>query len=167
MHDQVYMKKLRASYAPAFEYIQTEYNDADQFDDLMCLDFLCHPKIDRQTGTAKRLPMSFVTTLCNIFPIFQKAWLRQSVYEKICLHFRSVKDVDDIWSNFKSIQVDRVFLTISPPDGPSYQVLVSRPKKRVQGCKVMFDKTSQLSTSLSVQDRFKTKSTPLKTPEPP
>eukprot|EP01126_Amoeba_proteus_P038008 TRINITY_DN3944_c0_g1_i2.p1 TRINITY_DN3944_c0_g1~~TRINITY_DN3944_c0_g1_i2.p1 ORF type:complete len:102 (+),score=17.88 TRINITY_DN3944_c0_g1_i2:48-308(+) len=50
-YDQVFMKKLRALYVSVFNNIQTEYDEADQFNHCMCLDFACHPKMDLFVST--------------------------------------------------------------------------------------------------------------------
>eukprot|EP01126_Amoeba_proteus_P004052 TRINITY_DN1138_c0_g6_i1.p1 TRINITY_DN1138_c0_g6~~TRINITY_DN1138_c0_g6_i1.p1 ORF type:complete len:119 (-),score=11.55 TRINITY_DN1138_c0_g6_i1:1219-1575(-) len=71
--DQEYMETLDSIYAPAFKNLQQEFDEADDFNNSKCLDFSPHPQFDRSGGASKRLPLSFATTLCNVFPIFQRA----------------------------------------------------------------------------------------------
>eukprot|EP01126_Amoeba_proteus_P025486 TRINITY_DN2542_c0_g1_i11.p1 TRINITY_DN2542_c0_g1~~TRINITY_DN2542_c0_g1_i11.p1 ORF type:complete len:141 (-),score=3.52 TRINITY_DN2542_c0_g1_i11:438-860(-) len=124
---------------PAFKSIQQEFDEADDFDNSKCLDFSSHPRVDHPGGPPKRFSLSFATTLCNVFSIFQRAWMKQNIHEKVRLHFRSARDVDELWNSFKTVQVDHAFLSINPPDGPTFQVLVTKPKKRIKGCKVLLN----------------------------
>eukprot|EP01126_Amoeba_proteus_P058047 TRINITY_DN7448_c0_g3_i4.p1 TRINITY_DN7448_c0_g3~~TRINITY_DN7448_c0_g3_i4.p1 ORF type:complete len:236 (+),score=18.10 TRINITY_DN7448_c0_g3_i4:90-797(+) len=137
--DQNYLKTLEAVFTSAFKNIQQEFDEADQFDQSKCPDFSPHPRYDQIGGPPKRLLLSFITTLCSVFPVFQRAWMKQNVYEKVRLHFRSSHEVDDIWKSFKTVQVDHAFLFIIPPDVFTFQVLVFKSKKRVRGCKVLID----------------------------
>eukprot|EP01126_Amoeba_proteus_P039677 TRINITY_DN4199_c0_g3_i3.p1 TRINITY_DN4199_c0_g3~~TRINITY_DN4199_c0_g3_i3.p1 ORF type:complete len:109 (-),score=6.11 TRINITY_DN4199_c0_g3_i3:50-376(-) len=87
--NQEHLKSLDNIYTPAFKNLQQEFDEADDFDNSKCLDFSPHPRFDRSGSSPKRLPLSFTTTLCNVFPIFQRAWMKQNIHEKVRLHFRS------------------------------------------------------------------------------
>eukprot|EP01126_Amoeba_proteus_P039672 TRINITY_DN4199_c0_g2_i1.p2 TRINITY_DN4199_c0_g2~~TRINITY_DN4199_c0_g2_i1.p2 ORF type:complete len:108 (-),score=14.47 TRINITY_DN4199_c0_g2_i1:1226-1549(-) len=93
--DQEYMKSLDSVYAPAFKNLQQEFDKADDFDNSKCLDFSSHPQFDRSGGSPKRLPLSFTITLCSVFSIFQRAWMKQNIHEKVRLHFKSARDVGE------------------------------------------------------------------------
>eukprot|EP01126_Amoeba_proteus_P013512 TRINITY_DN15766_c0_g2_i1.p1 TRINITY_DN15766_c0_g2~~TRINITY_DN15766_c0_g2_i1.p1 ORF type:complete len:112 (+),score=7.17 TRINITY_DN15766_c0_g2_i1:483-818(+) len=73
--DQSFLESLDVVFVPTFKNIQNVFYNADQFDHHMCLDFSLHP---------------------NVFPVFQKEWLKQTVYERVRLHFRTACEVDDI-----------------------------------------------------------------------
>eukprot|EP01126_Amoeba_proteus_P052933 TRINITY_DN6431_c0_g1_i4.p2 TRINITY_DN6431_c0_g1~~TRINITY_DN6431_c0_g1_i4.p2 ORF type:complete len:188 (-),score=9.24 TRINITY_DN6431_c0_g1_i4:697-1260(-) len=75
--------------------------------------------------------------------------MKQNIHKKVRPHFKSVRDVEKLWNSFKTVQVDRAFLSINPPDGPSFQILVTRPKKRIKGCKVLLDNVPFSITALS------------------